>query len=248
MPTCDIIRISYRKDLTWLYYSTKLLLKNWQTDSRIIIRVDDDCRETVEGWDLGPKVIYRYVTPWPDGYTQQMYLKMISDDVSDADLLMLCDSDLYLYEPASLDLLMHDGKPIVEYCEWHLGDPVAERVWRGPTSRVMGMDLDRDYMVQSPFLFWRDTFCKTRQHIVNVTGRGFYESVYSGVPFRPENFLSHPVTFSEHEALNLYAVKFQGDRYHLRRNTERPANWPFRLYWSHGDWCEDVAQRILTSL
>jgi hypothetical protein len=246
MPTCDIVIVSHRKDLTWLYLSLRLLLKNWQTPGNIIVRLEEDCRGDILGWGLGERVIYRFVDPWPDGYTFQMYQKMISDDFSPADLIMLCDSDLMLLAPASLDTVTKDGKPIIEYCEWHLGDPVAERVWRRPTSRVMGMDLDRDYMVQMPFLFWRDTFSKTRQRIVNTTERGFFESVYSDHPFHSANFLSHPVTFADYEALNLYAVKFEPDRYFIRATQDRPADWPWRLYWSHGDWSPQV-EAFLTS-
>lgn len=246
MPSCDIVIVSHKKDLTWLYLSLRLLLKYWQTPGNIVVRLEEDCREDIANWNLGPRVLYRYVNRWPDGYTFQMYQKMIADDFSDADLLLLCDSDLMLIAPASLDTVTQDGKPIVEYCEWHRGDPVAERVWRTPTTRLMGIDLDRDYMVQAPFLLWRDTFSKTRAQIVKTTGKGFFESVYSDTPFSPENFLSHPVTFADYEALNLYAVKFQPERYFVRANSERPADWPFKLYWSHGQWSPEV-ERFLTS-
>lgn len=238
--------VSHRKDLTWLYLSLRLLLKYWQTPGNIVVRLEEDCREDIRAWALGPRVIYRYVKPWPDGYTFQMYQKMISDDYSPAEILVLCDSDLMLIKPASLETLMHDGRPIVEFSEWNVSDPVSERMWRAPTSRVMGMDLDRDYMVQAPFIFWRDTFGATRQRIVEVTGRGFCDAVYSDVPFQAANFLNHPVTFADYEALNLYAVKFQADRYFLRANTERPRDWPFMLYWSHGQWSLEV-EHFLTS-
>lgn len=246
MLTCDIVIVSHKKDLTWLYLSLRLLLKYWQTPGNIVVRLEEDCRADVANWSLGPRVLYRYVKPWPDGYTFQMYQKMISDDYSPADILVLCDSDLMLLAPCSLEALMHKGKPIVEYCEWHLGAPMAERKWRGSTSRVMGIDLDKDYMVQAPFAFWRDTFSKTRQRIVETTGQGFFESIYSDVPFHYGNFSNHPVTFADYEALNLYAVKFQSDRYFLRSNNERPVSWPWQLYWSHGDWSPEV-ERFLTS-
>jgi hypothetical protein len=246
MPTCDIVIVSHRKDLTWLYLNLRLLLKNWRTPGNIVVRLEEDCRDDIANWRLGPRVIYRYVRPWADGYTFQMYQKMISDDFSPAEILVLCDSDLMLLAPASLDTVMHEGKPIVEYCHWSSSDPISERMWRATTSRVMGIDLDRDYMVQAPFLFWRDTFSKTRQRIVEVTGQGFYEAIHSTVPFNYQNFLSHPVTFADYEALNLYAVKFETERYFLRSNAERPLDWPWRLYWSHGDWSPEV-ERFLTS-
>jgi hypothetical protein len=247
MPSCDIVIVSHKADLTWLYLNLRLLLKHWKTPGNIIVRVEPDCREAVERWNLGPRILYRYVIPWRDGYTFQMYQKCISDDFSPADILVLCDSDLMLTAPASIETLMHDGKPIVEYCDWAAGDPIAERVWRAPTSRVMGMDLYADLMVQAPFVYWRQTFSRMRQRVVEVTGKAFYDAVYSDVPFHCSNFLNHPVTFADYEALNLTAIAFEPERYHLRANAERPLNWPFRLYWSHGDWSPKVEQ-YLTSL
>lgn len=247
-PTCDIVIVSHKKDLTWLYLNLRLLLKHWLTPSNIIVRLEEDCREVVNTWSLSDRVMYRYVAPWPDGYTFQMYQKMIADDYSPADILILCDSDLMLTAPSSLSDLMHNGKPIIEYCEWAQGDPVAERVWRGPTSRVMGMDLDKDYMVQAPFVFWRETFSATRQQIVNTTGLGFFEAVYSDVHFYPSRFLEHPMKFADYESLNLYAVKKEPERYFVRSNKERPANWPWRLYWSHGDWNQDVERYLISKL
>lgn len=234
MHSVDIVTVSCLRDLKWLKLAISLLLKYWQhPESRIIVILDDECRGMVEEWGLGDRVLCVYMMPWADGYTFQMYVKMISDQFTKADLMLLSDSDLMLREPASLDTLMVDGKPILEYGQW---GPVAERMWRGSTARVMGMDLPNDLMVGAPFLFWRDTFAATRDHIEKVTGKSFYEAVYSAVPFYPANFLNHPVTFSEHEALNLYASTFQKDRYHVRSNLERPPNWPWKLYWSYGDF------------
>jgi hypothetical protein len=248
MPTCDIVIVSYKKDLTWLYLSLRLLLKNWHSPSRIIVRLDEDCRGEITNWNLGPRVIYRFVQPWPDGYIFQMYMKLLSDDFTDADLIMLCDSDLMLLASASLDTVMKDGKPIIEYCDWARGDKIAERVWRGPTSRVMGVDLHADFMVQAPFLFWRDTFSLTRQRIVNTTGKGFFESVYSDTPFTPAGFLNHPMTFADYEALNLYAATFQAERYYVRPNNHRPLDWPFKLYWSHGGLTREIQAELDAAL
>lgn len=239
MPSCDIVIVSHLRDLAWLSFSLQLLRKNWKEQSQIIVRLEEDCREIVESWAI-EGVSYRYVNRWPDGYTFQMYQKMISDDYTSAELIMLMDSDLMCVAPASLDDLMIAGKPIIETLEWSESSHVAQQVWRGPTSRVMGIDLDRDYMVGNPFLFWRDTFSGTRQQIVKTTGRGFYESVYSGVPFAAKRFMAHPMTFADFEALGLYAAKFQPDRYVRRSANERPSSWPFKLYWSHGDWSPEV--------
>jgi len=241
------MRLSCRKDLNWLYYSTRLIQKFWQTPSRIFIRLDEDCEPIVKGWNLGPEVIYSYIQPWRDGYTQQMYEKMFADQLSDAELIISWDSDLMLFGPASIETLMHEGKPVIEWCDW-ADSPVAERVWRGPCERCMGIPLDRELMIQCPFLWWRDTYKLCREHIETVHGKSLYEVVFSDVPFYAANFLNHPMKFAEHDCLNLYGVTFQPERYHLRHTKDRPADWPFRLYWSHGDWSEELVQLLNSKL
>jgi len=243
-PTTDILRISCKKDLEWLYFSTRLILKFWQTPSRIFIRLDQDCEPIVKDWNLGPQVIYSYIEdPWPDGYTMQMYQKMYADKISDAELIISWDSDLMLFAPASIETLMYEGKPVIEWCDW-VDSPVSERVWRGPCEQVMGIPLHCELMIQCPFLWWRDTYRLCREHIEAVHGKPLRDVIYSDVPFRAENFLAHPMKFAEHHCLNLYAVRFQPKRYHLRHTKDRPADWPFRLYWSHGDWSAGLKTHI----
>jgi hypothetical protein len=245
---CDIVIVSHKRDLHWLSYCLQFLQKNWrEPNSKIIVRLEEDCREIVKDWRV--PVTYRYVKKWPDGYTFQMYQKMISDDYSDADLLMLMDSDLMLLKPTKLSDLLQDGKPVIEYVDWEDDSvKVAEQVWRGCTSQAMGIDLDRDYMIRTPSIYWRDTFSRVRQRIVRTTGKGFYESIYSDVPFTAENFMVHPMKIADFEALNLYAVKFQPEKYVLIRRDERQGEWPFHLYWSHGDWSPKVHELLEQTL
>jgi hypothetical protein len=163
-----------------------------------------------------------------------MYCKMTADDFSDAALIILWDSDVMLTAPASLDRLLWNGKPIIEYQEWGEAVTNSERVWRGPTSRMVGMNLDGEYMCGVPFIYWRETFSKTRNQIARTHRRSFLDCIYSDVPFKAESFLSHPMKLADFEALGLCAARFEPHRYSFRPNNARPLDWPFKLYWSHG--------------
>ena len=230
----DIVIVSYKPDLPWLAYCLRLLQKNWLDYSRVIVRLPEDCAAAIKDWRFLNTEFY-YVNPWPDGYMFQMYQKLVSDDYSDAELILCVDSDVMLMRPARLSDFMVNRRPLIHYRNWgEKGEEVAEKVWRRPTSIVMGMDLDKDYMVAAPPLFWRDTFAVTRQHIVRVTGRGFFESVYSDVAFNAEGFTTHPMTFCDFEALSLCGAKLEADRYEVRHDDNRSASWPFKQFWSHG--------------
>src|SRR5262249_15757147 len=137
--------------------------------------------------------------------------------------------------PTSFAHLMPLGVPIVYYRNWgEKGEEVAEQVWRKPTSAVIGMDLDKDYMVCPPFLYWRETFSHTRRQIITLTHQAFFESVYSDTPFKGEAFTPHPIKFADFESLSLCAAKLEPGTYEVRHHDERPKDWPWRLYWSHG--------------
>jgi hypothetical protein len=180
----DILINSCRRDLCWLSYCLRLLYKNWRELSRIIVKVDEDCREIVQDWEI-PGIEYVYGQPWTDTYNYQMYLKMISDEYTDADLILCVDSDLMLVEPADLSLLVTNGKPNIYCREWiEPGEEVAHQVWRGPTSRAMNMDLDKNHMVLPPFLYWRETFAKTRAQIEQTHQCSFLDYMHSELPFK----------------------------------------------------------------
>ena len=238
----DILITSYQKDLPWLSFCLRFLLKNWRDpETKFIVRLNRDCHETVSQWTPYDRIIYRYVDPWPDTYHFQMYLKMTADLDSDADLLILVDSDVMLFFPAGLDDLLEDGKPIVYYLDWIAAESVAEAKWRSSTSSIMGIDLDRDYMVATPFSFWRDTFGLARERIEMVTGKQFRDAVYSDVPYDFHHFLGHRMIYADYEALGLYAAKFQPDRYVVKPRAAK--RWPFQLFWSHS-WSPAVEQML----
>jgi hypothetical protein len=89
-----------------------------------------------------------------------MYQKLTGDQCSQADLIMLLDSDHIFLEPAHLEDFLDHLKPIIRHREWE-EDPndsalvVGKQIWRRPIERIK---LDRVYMIRPAFLFWRDTF------------------------------------------------------------------------------------------
>lgn len=242
----DILINSCRRDLCWLSYCLQFLYKNWREDSRIIVKLDEDCREIVAEWKVNG-VEYVYGVPWPDTYNYQMFLKLNSDHETDAELILCVDSDLMLFEPADLSLLMTNGKPNVFYRHWiEPGEEIAHRVWRNRTSHAMGMDLDCDYMVNPPFLYWRDTFAKTRAQIEKTVGCSLHDYMYSETPFTVDTFTIHPMRLADFEALGLCAAKLQTGRYEVMHYDKRVwpyhthNDWPFRLYWSHQAFTQEL--------
>jgi hypothetical protein len=244
--TVDVVYITYRKDLSWICYSMQLLYKHLRGAFGVIVRAEENCKDVINTWGLPVK--YYYTEPWSDGYAFAMYQKLIADQYSQADVIMLLDSDHILLEPAHIDDFLDQGKPIVRYRNWD-EDPndsdltVGQRIWSPPIERTMGMQLDKNYMVGPPFMFWRETFTGVRTRVEEVTGLPFHDAIYSDAHYDYKKFLQHPMKFCDYEALGLYAAKFEPDRYVLKPHL-RGAPWPFRVYWSHGDWTPNLQAKL----
>lgn len=243
----DFVYTTYRKDLHWCSYSLQLLHKHLRGAFGVKVLANEDCERVCSQWRV-PRTEYIYVKPWPDNYAFKMFLTTTADQHSDADIIMLIDSDHILMEPFHIDDLLDHGNPIIRYLDW-AEDPndtcltVGQKVWSGPTQRTTGLELDRDYMVAPPFAFHRDTFIKLRIRVEQITGLPFAKAVYSDVPYNYKKFMKHPKVFCDYEALGVFAVKMQPGRYSLVHH-ERHSHWPFRVYWSHEDWTPNLQARF----
>jgi hypothetical protein len=243
----SIVYISRRKDLLWLVYSLQLLFKYLKGDFRVVVRLDEDCRQIVTtDWALPVRYVFLQ-RPWADGYSHKMYQVFIADDYvdQDTDVIWLLDSDHMLTRPVHVEEFFEGGKPLLHYKEFRdLPEEyarVAQAKWREPTERALDVPLDRDYMVAPPFAFWMDTFRNCRQRITAVNGTSLIDLGYSDVPFKPENFMTHKMRLCDYETIGLYAATFEPDRYAIR---SAPANWPIRVCWSHGPFPQEIDQLL----
>jgi hypothetical protein len=236
-----IVYVSYRKDLVWLVHSLQLLFKFLKGDFNVVVRLEENCRDVVNQWALPVRYVF-LSRVWPDGYTHAMYQKMIADDYVDWDtgVIWLLDSDHMLSRPTQVDELFYEGKPILHCTEWDEHKDlsrVARLKWTPPTERALGVPLSLNYMLVPPMAFYPDTFRSCRQRITALNGTSFIDFAYSDVPFRSENFMDHPMKLCDYETLGLYAAAFESHRYAIR---PVPADWPFKVYWSHGEFPREI--------
>lgn len=243
----DCVYTTHRRDLHWCSYSLQLLHKHLRGAFGVKVIANEDCKDVCSQWRL-PRTEFIYVRPWPDNYAFKMFLTTSADQYSDAELILLLDSDHILLEPFYIDDLLDHGLPVIRYRNWDEDSndtdlTVGLKIWGPPTERAMGVTLDREYMIAPPFTFWRDTFAKLRIRVEQVLGLPFEKAVYSDVPYNYKKFMEHPKVFADYEALGLYAAKFQPGRYKLIHH-ERGTYWPFRVFWSWGDWTPNLQARF----
>lgn len=230
---CDIFIKGCREQLNWLSYCLQFIEKNWQhKDSQIIVMLDRDCTKTVAQW--GITASYLFVDPWPDGYMHALWCKATADRYTDAELILLMDSDHLMIASCGLPELMKEGKPVIEFFRWeHESREVARRIWPRVVKESTGQDLPVDYMVKPDWLFWRSTFAGARTLVENHSGKTFDSEVYSAASYDWTQYEFHPFTFCDLENLALYGAQFESEKYFLWDTEKIPRPYPIMDYWSH---------------
>jgi hypothetical protein len=194
--------------------------------------VDRDCADVVAYWEI--EAYYLFVDPWPDRYMHALWCKAYADRHTDAELILLMDSDHLMTEPCSLGNLMSEAKPVIEFLRWEEPDrAVARRIWPRVVKESTGMELPVDYMVKPDWLFWRSTFAGARSLVERHRGKPFNEAVYSEAIYDWHQYEFHPFTFCDLQNLALYGDLFESEKYFLWdcRKQSRPN--PIKDYWSH---------------
>jgi len=225
---------SCERDRAWLRYCLKSLEKFWDRPlPKILLALDDGCAIPEEL----PQKECLIVKPWSDEYSYAMAIKACADlYLPDSDPILLLDSDTVFTGPCGLEDLLEDGKILITYARW--GDDhsptrsSAKQVWVPAIRRALGIELDADFMVRVPTLYWRSTFSEMRGRVEAKHKKPFLEAVRSDFPFTIDRFLSHPFKFCENEALS-YCASFQAG-YIVRDIRECAHSVPMLQCWSHG--------------
>jgi hypothetical protein len=215
MITHNIFLKSWLQDLDWLAYSLKFIEKNWaERGCQVVVLLDEDCRDKIYFSEFHLNLDIHYETPWPDGYCHAMYQKTKADMYCKGQYILLTDSDCILSERAKLKDFMEDGKPLITfetYSEHNARHP--ESPWQKTTKRLFTVRTPLHFMGRCATLYHRSTFGAMRNYLESLHQRPYPEIVYSGQPFKPENFPQHPMTIMDYDALGFYAYVNEPDRY-----------------------------------
>ena len=244
---CDVVIKTWFNDLCWLRYCLRFLAKNWlANNSRTIILADEDCREEIQSWSLTDEEVF-YVQPWADGYSHAMVTKTTADEYSDAELVMLLDSDVMLTEPSYPELMMEGGRPVIRFLDYETFlKQYPHAPWRQVVQKLF-LTNPLLYYTFVPALYWRSSFQAMRRHLARLHHRNFLDLTYSDVPFYPENFGSHPISFADHESLGFYCQLAEPNHYvfkpYSEHYSEQLPSWG-KQYHSWTQWNEETEAEL----
>jgi hypothetical protein len=82
-----------------------------------------------------------------------------------------------------------------------------------------------------------------RRHLARLHRRNFLDLTYSGVPFYPEKFSTHPISFADHESLGFYCQLAEPNHYVFKPYSEQSLSWGDQ-YHSWTQWSEKTKSEL----
>lgn len=171
----DIFIKTYHKDFIWLEYCLASIRKFATGFRKVIIVSDDDGNKIpskfVEG--LSADVYYTPVPKvYPDnpshgiGYLWQQIVKLNWYNYTDADAVLILDSDWMLTVPTKPEDFMIDGKFTWGYRDWDkVGDAIC---WKAPTELLLKTPVKYEAMSIAGFMLVRNTAINFMTYMCNL--------------------------------------------------------------------------------
>jgi hypothetical protein len=234
MPITDILIPTYHADFMWLEYLLKSVKKYTSGFRKIIIVSDNDghiipssitniVECTVLYIDVGP--IPQTIRHRP-GYFWQQYLKLNWMSYTDADAVLIFDSDEMATKPITpADLCNEEGKYHWFYRDWSTtGDAL---MWKIPTGEALLFTPPYEAMCVTGFVFDRETTTDLINYLKNKHNATSLLDVF---------FKYNASLFSEYNAYGSYILYAKSPKYYaiIDDNARDKYNYSILKSWSYG--------------
>jgi len=215
----------------WLIYCIRSI-KKFASGFRDVVLVSDNDGHKIpqEILDIMPvKLFYKDVpTKWPprmqqpSGYVWQQVVKLNWTEFTDADSILILDSDLMFSDYVTPESFKDkDGKWFWNYRSWELADRAI--CWKAPTQELLGFEPQYEGMLCIPFVFERTDTLKFIEYIKSRHGA---KDVFDVL------FKYNMTLISEFNAYAAFILKFNSTAYLPLINITRPPL--VRFTWSYG--------------
>ena len=223
---------SYPKDFPWLHClltSIDRFAAGWL---ETVVSVDAAHRAQAER-EFGRYNCRVVVQSGEPGYLRAQCAMISADEVCEGDIIWIVGSDCLITGPATPDMLMQDGRPVMLFTPYasmsSAGNPGV--IWKQGTSDAVGWDVEHEYMRRLPLLYPREVLKRTR---LLLGGRhGEWKSYVYGTAQGLEN--PYHSRFSESNVIGAVAYRHMPGAYvWMNTDTEAGPSFPLVQHWSHG--------------
>lgn len=160
----------------------------------------------------------------PRGYLHQQVVKLHADKHTDAEFILVTDSDTLFTEPVTPDSFMVEGKPVwihTPFTAAMLEHP-GTRAWFHVMKEFFGVEPKSEFMRRQPFMFPRRVLEGLRQLCRNRHGVSI------------EDYIMGRKSFSEWNVLGMYCWAFHRDAFHwVDTSKDELPELLVRQFWSH---------------
>jgi hypothetical protein len=169
----------------------------------------------------------------PRGYLYQQVVKLTADRHTDADFILITDSDTLFKQPVTPETYLRDGKPLWLMTPWTpemLAHP-GTRAWFGVMTEFFGVEPPAEWMRRQPFMIPRWALTGLQEFCFKEHGLSIEEYVMS------RN------AFSEFNVIGYYLWLFHRDKIHWIDTSVDPLpELTVVQLWSHGDLESNLQQ------
>lgn len=216
--SADIVTVSCARHSRWLHYALLSIDKYCAGFRQVVIITPEHEVEAIKEAckDIKYPIVLAIGQEYGDGHHWQMSRKVHADQCSDADWILISDSDWLFTKLTTPESFMRDGKPIhlmqrydhPEIAHGHAGGPVP---WRGITERDCGWPVEHEMMRRPGFLYPRWFFKECQNHLEKRHGVSAEQWImYRAYPIPPAHR-----RFCEFNVLNAYAYKMHPDKFYF---------------------------------
>lgn len=199
MTTAIFIK-SYRNDFKWLSGCLRSIQKFATGFSEIVIAIPD-----TDSLDhLTAERVVKVKESEGRGYMFQQSVKMLADAFTDADHILLVDSDCLFTAPVTPESFLTDGKPNWLHTPWaNVGDD-AKRAWGEVMRKCVGENPPSEFMRRLPQIVPRWALEEFRGFIAKKHGVSleYYIMNQPGRHFSEFNCLGFFLWLNHHDKIN----------------------------------------------
>lgn len=218
-PTTDIFIKTYTGDRDYHQYCLASIEK-FCTGFRNTVVVDDGGTEP------------------PKPYLRQQVYKCYADTHTDADYILITDSDTLFNQPVTPESFMAGGKPIWIHTPWtpEMLAHAGTATWKRVMTQFRGQEPPSEFMRRQPFVFPRHVFASLRDYCWQKHGRTLEQYIMESGAFSEFNVIGHHCWTRHH------------DDFHWIDSSKDELPPPLvRQFWSH-DPIEKNLEEIQTIL
>jgi hypothetical protein len=236
----DIFIKTYHKDFVWLEWCLKSI-KKFASGFRNIIIVTEDDGNVVPNDYLRIIPVKVFYVAFPDktpsvvehgvGYLWQQYIKLTWYNYSDADAVLILDSDEMLTRRTTPENFKFNGKSVWYYREWKdAGDGIC---WKAPTDRLLQIDTKYDAMRITGFLLNKETTLNLKKYLCERNDTQDIWDIFVKLDM---------ATCSEFNLFGSYILLSNDETYHksFKDDISNSFNNTIKKDWSWGGMNEEI--------